>query len=94
MTGPERTPDTELAGLPSWLYPAGFWVAVVLLAVGVLFPDFAVLGVAWVGLVPVLAALWVLVTGWQRDRRHPQAAVSLPARDQNPHKCSSFTLEL
>ncbi|ANC72784.1 hypothetical protein [Deinococcus radiodurans] len=74
MTGPERTPDTELAGLPSWLYPAGFWVAVVLLAVGVLFPDFAVLGVAWVGLVPVLAALWVLVTGWQRDRRLGMAA--------------------
>ncbi len=66
MTGPDRTPDTELAGLPAWLYPAGFWVAVLLLAAGVLFPDLAVWGVAWVGLVPVLAALWVLVTGWQK----------------------------
>ena len=56
MTGPDRTPDTELAGLPAWLYPAGFWVAVLLLAAGVLFPDLAVWGVAWVGLVPVLAA--------------------------------------
>ena len=74
MTGPERTPDTELAGLPSWLYPAGFWVAVALLAVGVFFPDLAVWGVAWVGLVPVLAAVWVLVTGWQKDRRLGMAA--------------------
>ena len=74
MTPPERTPDSELAGLPGWLYPAGFWVAVVLLAVGVLFPDFAVWGVAWVGLVPVLAAVWVLVTGWQKDRRLGMAA--------------------
>lgn len=74
MTGPDRTPDTELAGLPAWLYPAGFWVAVLLLAAGVLFPDLAVWGVAWVGLVPVLAALWVLVTGWQKDRRLGMAA--------------------
>ncbi|MHA0038946.1 hypothetical protein [Deinococcus sp. PESE-13] len=74
MTPPERTPDSELAGLPAWLYPAGFWVAVVLLAVGVLFPDFALWGVAWVGLVPVLAAVWVLVTGWKKDRRLGMAA--------------------
>ena len=71
MTGPDRTPDTELAGLPAWLYPAGFWVAVLLLAAGVLFPDLAVWGVVWVGLVPVLAAL---VTGWQKDRRLGMAA--------------------
>ncbi|WP_339095079.1 hypothetical protein ACINK0_02905 [Deinococcus sp. VB343] len=70
MTGPDRTPDTELAGLPAWLYPAGFWVAVLLLAAGVLFPDLAVWGVAWVG----LAALRVLVTGWQKDRRLGMAA--------------------
>lgn len=74
MTGPDRTPDTELAGLPAWLYPAGFWVAVLLLAAGVLFPDLAVWGVVWVGLVPVLAALWVLVTGWKKDRRLGMAA--------------------
>ena len=76
MTGPDRTPDTELAGLPAWLYPAGFWVAVLLLAAGVLFPDLAVWGVAWVGLVPVLAALWVLVTGCKKDRRLGMAAIA------------------
>lgn len=74
MTPPGRIPDSELAGLPAWLYPAGFWVAVGLLAVGVLFPDFALWGVAWVGLVPVLAAVWVLVTGWKKDRRLGMAA--------------------
>lgn len=67
------TPET--AGLPAWLYPAGFWVAVALLAAGVLFPDFAVWGVAWVGLVPVLAALWVAVTGWRTDKRLSLAAL-------------------
>ena len=74
MTPPERRPDTELAGLPSWLYPAGFWVAVALLTAGVLFPGFAVWGVAWLGLVPVLAAVWVLVAGWKKDRRLGWAA--------------------
>lgn len=67
------TPET--AGLPAWLYPAGFWVAVALLAVGVLFPGLAVWGVAWVGLVPVLAALWVAVTGWRTDKRLSLAAL-------------------
>ncbi|GBF07778.1 hypothetical protein DAERI_170037 [Deinococcus aerius] len=66
---PERPRDTELAGLPAWLYPAGFWVAVGLLALGVLFPGLAFVGVSWVGLVPVLAAVWVAVAAWNRDRR-------------------------
>lgn len=70
---PER--QNELAGLPAWLYPAGFWAAVALLAVGVLFPDLAVLGVACVGLVPVLAASWVAVSAWSRDRRLSVAAL-------------------
>lgn len=68
-------PDTELAGLPTWLYPAGFWVGVALLGVGVLWPDLAAWGVAWVGLVPVLAALWVAVAGWKIDRRLSLAAL-------------------
>lgn len=72
---PERKLDSELAGLPAWLYPAGFWVAVLLLAVGVLLPELAVWGVAWVGAVPVLAALWVAMVGWQQDRRLGIAAV-------------------
>lgn len=65
----------EVAGLPFWLYPAGFWVGVVVLAVGVLFPDLAAVGVAWIGAVPVLAALWVAVTAWNRDRRLSVAAL-------------------
>ncbi|WP_034384871.1 hypothetical protein [Deinococcus sp. YIM 77859] len=73
---PERKSDTELAGLPAWLYPLGFWVAVVLLALGVLFPKLAAGGVAWVGLVPVLAAVWVAVGAWKRDRRLSLAALA------------------
>ena len=72
----EKKPDTELAGLPDWLYPLGFWVAVGLLAVGVLFPRLAALAVGWVGLVPVLAAGWVAVAGWKRDRRLSLAALT------------------
>lgn len=75
---PER-PDRhnhELAGLPGWLYPAGFWVGVVLLALGVLLPRFALIGVAWVGLVPVLAAVWVATGAWSRDRRLSLAALT------------------
>jgi hypothetical protein len=71
MTGPQ----SEIAGLPSWLYPAGFWVGVALLAIGVLFPDLAALGVAWIGSVPVLAALWVAAAAWNRDRRLSVAAL-------------------
>lgn len=67
---------SELAGLPAWLYPAGFWVGVALLAVGVLFPGLAAVGVTWVGLVPVLAALGVAVTAWNRDRRLSVAALA------------------
>lgn len=74
MTPPR--PDTELAGLPAWLYPLGFWVAVGLLALAVLFPRLAALAVGWVGLVPVLAAVWVAVTAWGRDRRLSLAALA------------------
>ncbi|PTA68113.1 hypothetical protein [Deinococcus arcticus] len=70
-----QSPGTELAGLPAWLYPAGFWVGVVLLAVGVLAPDLAWVGVVWVAGVPVLAALWVALAGWRQDRRLSVAAL-------------------
>ncbi|MBZ9713085.1 hypothetical protein [Deinococcus multiflagellatus] len=69
------SPSAELAGLPAWLYPAGFWVGVALLALGVLVPDLAWVGVVWVAAVPVLAALWVALTGWRRDRRLSVAAL-------------------
>jgi hypothetical protein len=67
--------SSEQAGLPSWLFPAGFWVAVAALALAVLFPRLALLAVAWVMLVPVLAALWVMVAAWKRDRRLSVAAL-------------------
>lgn len=66
---------TELAGLPHWLYPAGFWVGVALLAVGVLVPALAAVGVVWIAAVPVLAAVWVAVAGWRADRRLSVAAL-------------------
>ncbi|WP_029477851.1 hypothetical protein [Deinococcus frigens] len=66
---------TEVSGLPSWLYPAGFWVGVALLGLAVLFPDLAAVGVAWIGAVPVLAALWVAVATWNKDRRLSVAAL-------------------
>ncbi len=73
---PDNIPFTsETAGLPSWLFPAGFWVAVVALAAAVLVPRLALWAVGWVMLVPVLAALWVAAAGWQRDRRLSLAAV-------------------
>ncbi len=65
----------EVAGLPAWLYPAGFWVGVAALAVGVLFPDLSAVGVAWIGAVPVLAAVWVAAAGWKQDRRLSVAAL-------------------
>ncbi|SMB94045.1 hypothetical protein [Deinococcus hopiensis] len=70
-----QKPENELAGLPTWLYPTGFWAAVVLLAGGVLFPSMAVLGVVCVALVPVLAAVWVAVSAWRMDRRLSVAAL-------------------
>ncbi len=67
--------SSEQAGLPAWLFPAGFWVAVVALALAVLFPRLALWAVGWVMLVPVLAALWVMVAAWKPDRRLSGAAL-------------------
>ena len=84
MTRPSGSPPpnipftpapSETAGLPSWLFPAGFWVAVALLAVTLLFPALALWAVAWVMVVPVLAAVWVAASAWRRDRRLSVAAV-------------------
>ncbi|WP_424951199.1 hypothetical protein [Deinococcus sp.] len=65
----------EQAGLPAWLFPAGFWIAVAALGLAVFVPRFAFWAVAWVMLVPVLAALWVAVSAWSRDRRLSVAAL-------------------
>ncbi len=73
---PNAAPEGEQAGLPAWLYPAGFWVALGLLLVSVLWPPLALIGVGWVMLVPVLAALYVMVAGWRRDRRLGVAALA------------------
>lgn len=72
---PPQKPDTELAGLPAWLYPLGFWVGVALLAAGVLLPAYAWVGVVWIASVPVLAAVWVALAGWRVDRRLSVAAL-------------------
>lgn len=72
---PQPGENPELAGLPDWLYPLGFWVAVVVLAVGVLVPELSGAGVVWVAAVPVLAAGWVAVAAWNRDRRLSVAAL-------------------
>ena len=72
---PPQKPDAELAGLPAWLYPLGFWVGVALLAGGVLLPAYAWVGVVWIASVPVLAAVWVALAGWRVDRRLSVAAV-------------------
>ncbi|WP_291431547.1 hypothetical protein [Deinococcus sp.] len=74
-SGPPSGPETELAGLPAWLYPLGFWVGVTLLVVGVLLPDYAWVGVVWIASVPVLAAVWVALAGWRVDRRLSVAAL-------------------
>lgn len=76
MTPSDKKSDAQLAGLPAWLYPAGFWVAVVSLAAGVLFPDLSFIGVISVGLIPVLAAIWVAIGAWNRDRRLSYAALA------------------
>ncbi|MFC4452646.1 hypothetical protein [Deinococcus sonorensis] len=78
MTEPNKqsgAPPSEQAGLPAWLFPAGFWVAVVLLAITLLVPAFARYAVSWVMLVPVLAALYVMLSGWRHDRRLSVAAL-------------------
>jgi hypothetical protein len=76
-TKPRNIPFTsETAGLPSWLFPAGFWVAVAALAVAVLFPRLALWAVGWVMLVPVLAAVWVAAAAWKLDRRLSVAALT------------------
>lgn len=69
-------PDAEQAGLPAWLYPAGFWLTLALLTLGVLVPRLAFLGVICIGAVPVVATLWVAVSAWNRDRRLSLAALA------------------
>ncbi|WP_291423848.1 hypothetical protein [Deinococcus sp.] len=76
MSAPEPHKQSELAGLPTWLYPAGFWITLVLLGVGVFWPHLSYLGVICIGTVPVLAALWVAVSAWSRDRRLSYAALA------------------
>ena len=67
---------SETAGLPGWLFPLGFWLAAGLLLLALFLPGLAGWAVGWVMLVPVLAALWVVVSAWQRDRRLSLAAVT------------------
>ena len=66
---------TENSVLPTWVYPLGFWVALPVLALGVLVPDLAGWAVWWMLLVPTLAAVIVVVVNWTRDRRVSVAAL-------------------
>lgn len=66
----------EVAGLPLWFYPLGFWVTLALLALGLFWPALSWLGVVAVGGVPVLAALWVVVSGRQKDPPLAKAAAA------------------
>jgi hypothetical protein len=66
---------SEQAGLPSWLFPAGFWAAVAALTIAVVFPALSIWAVGWMLLVPVLAAVWVAAAAWKRDRRLSVAAL-------------------
>jgi hypothetical protein len=61
---------SEQAGLPSWLFPAGFWAAVGALAVAVLYPQLALWAVGW-----VMPAMWVAGAAWKLDRRLSVAAL-------------------
>lgn len=65
----------EQAGLPSWLFPTGFGIGLAALIVGVIWPPFAHWAVYWLMLVPVLAALAVVIGNWRRDRRLGVAAL-------------------
>ncbi len=67
--------QSETSMLPAWLYPAGFWTAIVLLSIGVLWPDFAEIAVTWLALVPVIAALVVVFRVWKTDRPLSLAAL-------------------
>ncbi len=67
---------SEQAGLPGWLFPAGFGIGLALLVVGVIWPAFAHWAVYWLMLVPVLAALAVVIGNWRRDRRLSLAALT------------------
>ena len=67
--------NAETRVLPPWLYPAFFWVALPVLALSLLVPGAEQLGVWFMMTVPALAALVVVLTQWNADRRVSLAAL-------------------
>ncbi|AWN24247.1 hypothetical protein DKM44_14245 [Deinococcus irradiatisoli] len=71
-----QTHPQEHSVLPVQLYPALFWLALPVLALSLLVPGWANLGVWFMMGVPTLAAVVVLITKWREDRRVSLAALS------------------
>lgn len=62
--------------LPVKLYPVLFWLALPVLALSLLVPGWVNLGVWFMMGVPALAAVVVLITKWNEDRRVSLAALA------------------
>ena len=67
--------NAETRVLPPWLYPAFFWLALPVLALSLLVPEAEGVGVWFMMTVPALAALVVVVTQWNTDRRVSMGAL-------------------
>lgn len=70
MNKPERTI------LPNWLYPLGFWLGLFTLAIGLFVPKLSSLGIVWLGILPIAAALWVAIASWKQDRHLSLSAMA------------------
>jgi hypothetical protein len=55
--------------LPLWFYPAGYWLALVLLALSLFLPPLRLVGVIWLLLIPLAALIWVLVSSLRAGDR-------------------------
>ena len=75
MSGKIPEPTSEGAGLPSWLFNGGYFVALLALATGLVWPQLDRYAVSWMMLVPVLGALYVAAANWRSDRRLSFAAL-------------------
>ena len=76
VTGTEDQERSQAHVLPDSLYPGAFWVALPVLALSLLVPAWAGLGLWFMMLLPALAALVVIVRNWRRDRRVSLAALT------------------
>ncbi|UBV45324.1 hypothetical protein LAJ19_21275 (plasmid) [Deinococcus taeanensis] len=65
----------ETRVLPTWLYPAAFWLALPVLLLSLLLPGGERLGVWFMMAVPAVAAAVVVPLNWRRDRAVSVAAL-------------------